>query len=59
MKKPAKPSALPASGRLRLGDALRLIVIRESSINPAASSYDDMTKSVPPSTAAIMNERNE
>ena len=34
-------------GGLRLGDALRLIVIRKNQINPATSSYDDMTKSVP------------
>ena len=37
----------PSSGGLRLRDAHRPIVIRESSINPVDSSYDDMTKSVP------------
>jgi len=40
------------AGGLRLRDALRLIVIRENSINPATSSYDDMTKSVPPPSTA-------
>ena len=45
--------AAPMVVHARLRDAHRLFVIRESSINPAASSYDDMTKSVPSlSTAA-------